>query len=399
MSWPTAPLGELTTKIGSGATPRGGSKAYKPEGTPIIRSMNVHDGRFEANGLAFIDEAQAAALNNVVLKPGDVLLNITGASVARCCRLPDGMAGGRVNQHVAIVRPDTELLAGDYLQHLLVAPDTKAKLLGIAGGGATREAITKSAIESFEIPLPPLEEQKRIAGILDQAAELCRLRTRALDKLGTLGQAIFHEMFVGDTSDSWPRVQVEHFAENMRTGPFGSQLLHSEFVDHGIPVLGIDNAVSNEFRWAKERFITVEKYEQLKRFTVLPGDVLITIMGTCGRCAVVPEDIPTAINTKHLCCITVDRAQVLPEFLQAAFLHHPEVLRQLGIEAKGAVMPGMNMGIIKALKLPLPPLSLQGDFGERLKEITVSQAKARTAQKSTESLFAALQHRAFRGEL
>ncbi|WP_114286784.1 restriction endonuclease subunit S [Candidatus Halocynthiibacter alkanivorans] len=169
MSWPLVALGDITSKIGSGATPRGGQKAYKTEGIPLIRSMNVHDGKFTPKGLAFIDEGQASALQNVTLFKGDVLLNITGASVARSCRLPHEYSGGRVNQHVAIIRPMHERLLPEYLEHLLVSPTTKRVLLGIASGGATREAITKTAIEELKILLPPLEEQKRIAGILDQA--------------------------------------------------------------------------------------------------------------------------------------------------------------------------------------------------------------------------------------
>ncbi|WP_417725634.1 restriction endonuclease subunit S [Salipiger sp.] len=265
--------------------------------------------------------------------------------------------------------------------------------------GANLPRLSPKELAQFSIPLPPLKEQKRIAGILDQAAQLCRFRTRALDTLNTLGQAIFHEMFVANSSPDWPTVPIEQITDNMRTGPFGSQLLHSEFVEKGIPVLGIDNAVSNEFRWAKERYISSEKYEQLKRYTVLPGDVLVTIMGTCGRCAVVPEDIPTAINTKHLCCLTLDQERVDPYFLQAALLSHPNVLRQLGIEAKGAVMPGMNMGIIKALKVPLPPVELQHNYAGRLGVIKKSRSQAQIANQAIETLFASLQHRAFRGEL
>lgn len=382
-NWTSTPLGDVAEVLSGFAFK---SKDFNTDGKgmPLVRIRDVVSG---ATGTYFSGDFD----RRFIVRRGDILVGMDGDFNRSRWASEDAL----LNQRVCKVSAITGIDDG-YLFHLL--PQV-LQVISDRTPFVTVKHLSAKELKEYEIPLPPLEEQKRIAGILDQAAELCRLRTRALDKLGTLGQAIFHEMFVGDTSDSWPRVQVEHFAKNMRTGPFGSQLLHSEFVDHGIPVLGIDNAVSNEFRWAKERFITVEKYEQLKRFTVLPGDVLITIMGTCGRCAVVPEDIPTAINTKHLCCITVDRAQVLPEFLQAAFLHHPEVLRQLGIEAKGAVMPGMNMGIIKALKLPLPPLSLQGDFGERLKEITVSQAQARTAQKSTETLFASLQHRAFRGEL
>lgn len=266
--------------------------------------------------------------------------------------------------------------------------------------GANLPRLSPKALADFEIPLPPIEEQKRIAAILDQADSLRRLRQRAIDRLNSLGQAIFYEMFLNNgEAASWPVAAVADLAHQTRTGPFGSQLLHSEFVDEGIAVLGIDNAVNNEFCWAKPRYITPAKYRDLKRYTVSPGDVLITIMGTCGRCAVVPEDIPSAINTKHLCCITLRQDIILPEYLHSAFLAHPNVLKQLGVQAKGAVMPGLNMNIVRGLEIPVPPIDIQRAYVKRKSSVGDQVRSMIEHRNQLDALFASSQHRAFRGEL
>lgn len=155
----TVRLGDVTSKIGSGATPRGGDSAYKSEGIPLIRSMNVRDGAFSNKGLAFIDDEQASKLDNVIVEANDVLLNITGASVARVCIAPRYMNGARVNQHVAIIRCDDSLLP-EFLEAFLLLPSIKAKLLNIAEAGATRQAITKAQIQDFQVPKFDPSEQK-----------------------------------------------------------------------------------------------------------------------------------------------------------------------------------------------------------------------------------------------
>lgn len=262
--------------------------------------------------------------------------------------------------------------------------------------GASYPAVSDRIVRESLIPLPPLPEQRRIAAILDKADALRAKRREAITKLDLLLQSVFLEMFGGADYPSYSVGDlVDQEAGGIRTGPFGSQLLHSEFVDDGVPVLGIDNAVNNAFAVGKPRYITPEKYSKLKRYTVFPGDVLITIMGTCGRCAVVPDDIGTAINTKHLCCITLDRTRCLPEFLHSYFLAHPSARRYLNDRAKGAIMDGLNMGIIKELPVHLPPISKQRKFVEIKDAIATQIAAGESYYLRTSGLTASLQAQSF----
>lgn len=152
--FPKVLLQKICSKIGSGATPKGGKTAYISEGISLIRSTNVFDFNFEYDELAHINQSQADALANVIVKPNDILFNITGVSVARCCMVPDNVLPARVNQHVMIIRPIKGETMSYYIMFTLCSADNKAKLLGIGQSGSTREAINKQELESFEIPLP-----------------------------------------------------------------------------------------------------------------------------------------------------------------------------------------------------------------------------------------------------
>lgn len=171
--WERVSLGVLCNKLGSGATPRGGKAAYKSEGVPLIRSMNVHNGHFVWKELAYIDDSQAKKLSGVTLQTGDVLLNITGASVARSCVLPNELVGGRVNQHVAIIRTDQTKVLPVFLNAVLISEPYQRFLLNTSKmAGATREAITKQDLKEMTVPLPPIELQKEFANFVAQVDKL-----------------------------------------------------------------------------------------------------------------------------------------------------------------------------------------------------------------------------------
>ncbi len=166
--WNTDSCKNLMKKIGSGATPKGGRESYCDEGISLIRSMNVYNNRFEYKDLAHITDEQAEQLDNVTVEKSDVLLNITGASVARCCIVPDDLLPARVNQHVSIIRCKESLLP-EFVCSMFTEDNYQILLWNIAtAGGATREAITKQQIEDLQLIVPPLDLQKQFMDFVKQ---------------------------------------------------------------------------------------------------------------------------------------------------------------------------------------------------------------------------------------
>jgi len=211
--WPRIKLMKLTSKIGSGSTPRGGAKSYKTEGISLIRSLNVHDRSFRTEKLAHIDKMQAEKLSNVKVHSGDVLFNITGASIARCCIAPEEVLPARVNQHVSILRPVKEHLHSAFLCFQLTSPSFKKKLLGVGEeGGSTRQAITKSQLQNLKVHVPDsVEEQIAISNHLDRVMEesqdLTEIACKKQCLLETLRQSILQKAFTGELSKDFRAIE------------------------------------------------------------------------------------------------------------------------------------------------------------------------------------------------
>jgi type I restriction enzyme S subunit len=201
--WETSKLKQVTSKIGSGATPRGGQAAYKEEGISLIRSMNVHDRFFKSKKIAFIDDQQAEKLSNVVVEKDDVLLNITGASVARCCLAPKEFLPARVNQHVSIIRVDRSIITPAFLNFVLTSKYYKDQLLGIGESGSTRQAITKTQIEEFEVDYPAslIDQEELLSSLYSlegQTSDVQKIYSDKLLALDELKKSILQKAFSGE---------------------------------------------------------------------------------------------------------------------------------------------------------------------------------------------------------
>ena len=195
--WKKVKLKDCCIKIGSGSTPKGGSMVYVNSGTSLIRSQNVYNLSFDYNGLTHITEDAANKLKGVTVFNEDILLNITGDSVARTCIVPKEVLPARVNQHVAIIRTDRKKMNWRFLNYYLASPKMQAHMLSLAvGKGASRNALTKQMIENFEVPYPPLSTQHRIANILSRYDSLIENYQKQIRLLEEAAQRLYKEWFI-----------------------------------------------------------------------------------------------------------------------------------------------------------------------------------------------------------
>lgn len=358
--------------ISSGQGAPQGKESYSKTGRPFIKAGNLEELLITGNeyeSCQLVSQETAAELRLKIFPKGTIVFPKSGMS-AKIGRVYQLQSDSYVVNHLATIIANEDLVNSRYIKYFFTqnSPSTLIK-------DSAYPSIRLEDISNIAFPLPSLDEQREVVKLFDLASSLRQKRKQALGLLDEYLKSTFYDMF-GDNSpelSTWPVVKLESLTKavknSMRTGPFGSDLKHSEFVDSGIAVIGIDNAVHNKFTWDKRRYITAEKYQKLKRYTLYPRDVIITIMATTGRSAVIPNDIPLSINTKHLAALSLDPKKANPYFISYSIHSDQRIMRQISAKSRGAIMPGLNLGIIKNLEFNLPPVELQNKFEELLHKI------------------------------
>lgn len=400
--WASAELGALATKIGSGATPTGGQASYASSGVPLIRSMNVHFGGFEPDGIAYLNEAQAQALDGVTVQANDVLLNITGASIGRVCLVPELMSGARVNQHVCIIRPVRELLPS-YIERFLASPGMQRWILE-ENYGFTRQALTKGMIEQLVIPVPPWAEQRRIVTQLDALfARLARARAE-LDHVGALAirlrekglaQAFSGRLIDnGQTEESdlptdWIVVRFDEVAEiasNLVSPDTIADLPHiaPNHIESGRPKLlpyrtiREDGVISGKHRFFPGQLL----YSKIRPYLRKVVEVNFE-----GGCSADMYPINPRCHPRYLMYWMLS-----PQFTWLA-------TRQEG----RTVLPKINQVALSAIPTPLAPEPIQAQIAAILDAVFARadrlEAEATRARTLLDQLEAAILTKAFKGEL
>jgi type I restriction enzyme S subunit len=393
LRWPVVSLAEIATKIGSGATPKGGADAYLPSRArfALVRSQNVFDRRFDHDGLAFITDEQADGLRGVVLQPNDILLNITGDGITfgRACMVPKDVLPACVNQHVSIVRLNPLRADAGYVLAYLTHPEVKSYIESFNAGGS-RRAVTKGHIESFRLPLPPLPEQRAIARILGTLDDKIELNRRMNETLEAMARALFKSWFVDfdpvrakaeGRDPGLPKPLADLFPDSFEDSELGeipngwkvttlrdlaSQLsrgISPAYVETGgICVLNQKCIRDRRVDFSKARRHDCSKKSTDGR-TLHVLDILVnsTGVGTLGRIAQLWHLPESAIIDSH---VTVIRAakDVDPWFLGISLIG-----RETDVEAFGEGSTGqteLSRTRLGELACLLPPEVLQASFGK-----------------------------------
>jgi type I restriction enzyme S subunit len=222
------------------------------------------------------------------------------------------------------------------------------------------------------VPLPPLNEQRRIAEILDTLDEQIGRSERMLSHSQVVRGAMLVDMLTRENFRAEPiEALLIRGPDAMRSGPFGSELLASELQSSGIPLLGIDNVEEDKFVPHYSRFVDLAKFRELQRYQVTPKDIMITIMGTVGRCCVVPDDIGIALSSKHVWTITLDWSKYRSWLASLQINYAPWVREHFRRHSQGGIMSAIRSETLRTLRLPTPPLDVQVTIENVLRTQTV----------------------------
>jgi len=381
-NWTKKKLKNVTRKIGSGATPRGGEGAYQQDGIPLIRSLNIFDLNFNYDGLAFIDESQAEQLANVTVEKDDVLLNITGASVCRCTSVPDNLVPARVNQHVAIIRADRKNLDGKYLKYVLVSPSYKRALLGLATTGATREALTKSDIENFELKLPEIKTQSRIASILSAYDDLIENNEKRIKILEEMAQRLYTEWFVkfkfpghkkvkmvdsgtryGMIPEGWEVRKLQDLYETS-SGGTPSRKNEMEFYSDGSIHWVKTKELNDNYILDTEENITELAVGKSSAKMFPRNTVLLAMYGaTIGKLGILSQNAAT----NQACCAFLIKESLFSSFYIFQFLKNST--SRLTALAFGGAQPNISQNTIKNLLMLRPADKVMEAYDSRIEVV------------------------------
>lgn len=375
------------------------------DGTPYIRPADMTDesGVKSYEGLLRTSSQIAANYERSTIKCGDIVCSI-GPSFGKLMIVPSGLGGANLTQGTARVAISTAHVPRYFFWQL--RSNESYQQWESSVGGATFRALNLGPLAETKIVVPSASEQQQIANFLDHETakidvlidkqqQLIKLlqekRQAVISRAVTKGlnpDAVMKDSgveWLGEVPENWVLAKVRYLVTESAAGPYGASLTKPMYTNSGYRVYGQQQVIAGSFE-VGDYYISQEKYEEMLRYTVYPGDLLITVMGTIGRVAVVPEGIEKGIINPRLVRYVFDQKRVLPEFVkeQISSSFHQDYLLKA---AQGSTMDGLNMGILGGLTLVYPPHDEQREILRYISQTSSKYSRLiSAAEKSLELL-------------
>jgi type I restriction enzyme, S subunit len=455
--WEVARMGWMARKLGAGSTPLGGKSVYQSEGVPFLRSQNVHNDGLRLDDVAFITRATHDRMSGTHVRKQDILLNITGASIGRCALVPETFVEGNVSQHVAIVRLFLPAIR-EFIHLSLTAPFFQ-KVIDDVQVGVSREGLSMQRLKLFPMLIPPLAEQHRIVAKVDELMALCdRLeaaqgeRERRRDRLAA---ASLHRLNRPDSDtkafrahtrfhlDHLPRLTVrpnqipalrqtilQQAFDGVLTSPSRFSLAPTalppgwilrdiasmcviedgdrgsnypkkqDFSEAGHCIfLNAKNVTRDGFAFSVLEWISKEKHQQLRKGTLVRGDIVFTSRGTIGNIAHYDNSVPFEVMRINSGMFIL---RGFAKYMEASFLTRllraPQIHSQIDSLQTGTAQPQLPIRDFRRFTAKIPPLAEQRRIVAKVDELMAVcdrlESQLTTAQTDSRSLLEAVLHEA-----
>lgn len=369
--WLLKSINDISTKVGSGSTPRGGSESYVDEGIIFIRSQNVNDNQLILDDVAYIPESTHAKMSGSKVLPNDILLNITGASIGRSCVVPETFSEGNVNQHVCIIRtPNDDPI---FVQSFLSSENGQNHIQSKQVGGG-REGLNFQAIRSIDFEMPSKEEQTKIASFLSTVDEKISQLTQKHELLSQYKQGMMQKLFSqqirfkaddGSEFGEWKITSIKDAVSFIKDGTHGT---HQDDPSSNLFLLSAKNLQNGKIVTdEKDRKINQKEFDSIyKNYKLKDGDILLSVVGTIGRVAIFKDYYESYAFQRSVAFMRFKKA--LPEFIYQSFLAK-DFQNELLVRQVVSAQPGIYLGDLSKIEIKLPCLEEQTKIANFLSAI------------------------------
>ncbi len=388
--WPRTTVDELAERVDYGFT---ASATVDSSGPKFLRITDIQAGDVDWSTVPYCS-CGAGELARYALAKGDIVFTRTGATTGKSYLIRECPPNTVFASYLIRIRPKS-CIDSRYLAYFFNTPDYWGQVASRAQG-AGQPGINASKLKELTVPIPPLSEQKRIAGILDQADIICRKRHRAIRSVSELPISVFREMFgtVVTNSAKWPVEPFEAVCESRLGKMLDSK---QQTGSHRRPYLRNCNVQWDSFDLGEVLEMDFDEGDR-EEFALMTGDVLICEGGEIGRSAIWRGELPECYFQKALHRVRPYKDKAVSEYILHFMweMARAEGFREVTSQATIAHLTGVKL---KRLLVPLPPIDLQREFANRIAECTQLHHKLQHADLEAGQLFDSLAQSAFRGEL